>query len=98
MDVFLATSLSYPLTPTGCEIDYVLTALERDWHFEVKSIPFSLIWKSQFVSDLAALIKAIALAPLPNFATVTICTFIARVAFAEPRPERTVFDLEGTGQ
>lgn len=50
------------------------------------------------MSDLAALIKAIALAPLPNFAAVTICTFIARVALAEPRPKGTVFHFEGTGQ
>jgi hypothetical protein len=98
MDVFLATSLSYPRTPAGCEIEYVLAALERDWHFPVKSIPFSLVWKGQFVSDSAALAKPIALFPLPNFATVTICTFVAGVAFTEPRPEGTVLDLEGTGQ
>jgi hypothetical protein len=68
----LAASLSYPCTPTGCEIDYVLAVLKGDWNLKVEALPFSLIWKGQFVNDLAALTKTVALLPLPNFTTVMI--------------------------
>ena len=97
MEVFSA-GLSYPCTPTGCEIEHVLAALKSNWNISVEATPFSLITKRQLVNHLATLAKAVALLPLPNFTTVLIGPFVAWMALAKPGPEGAVFDFEGTWQ
>jgi hypothetical protein len=97
MEVFSA-GLSDPCTPTGCEIEHVLAALKSNWNISMKASPFSLIGKRQFVNNLAALAKAVALLPLSNLTTVLIGPFVSWVALAKPKPEGAVFDFEGTWQ
>ena len=90
--VFTA-SLSYPCTPTGCEIDHVLAVLKGDWNLAVEANPVSFNWKGQLVNDLSTLAKASALLPLPDFSAVLISPFAAWVAFTKPEPEGAVFHL-----
>jgi hypothetical protein len=80
----LAASLSDPRTPTGREIDYVLAVLKGDWNLKLEAFPLSLIWKGQFVNNVAAPTKTVALLPPPDFTTVMIRTLITGVACAEP--------------